>query len=369
MRELKLLEKLVSIESVFPHERKLAEFLEKELKDRGFRVRRQAVEKGRFNLLAERGTRGKPLGFYGHMDTVPVYGKWEGSPFKLRRKGDELHGLGAWDMKSGIAAILLACELRTDRRIKIGFGVDEENISKGGWAMAKSGFFDDCEGVLVTESGGSEKEHLGPRMITLGRTGRAVYEITVKGESAHGAHAGRGVSAIETASEIVLLLRKIRMRSHPCLGRPSHFVRKIYAESTSLSVPDSCIIELDRHMVPPETPESVLKEMQAFLMRNGIRGADVRLKKRETPFLPAYMTNPESGFVKKVGKAVRAELGKGPVRNYGLSVADECAIATRKVPVVTIGPKGKDEHTHKEWVSEKSYLELVRVLGNILIDG
>ncbi|MGV8176183.1 MAG: M20 family metallopeptidase [Candidatus Bilamarchaeaceae archaeon] len=366
---MKLLERLVSIESVFPHERKLAELLEKELKARGFKVRRQAVEKGRFNLLAERGKKGKPLGFYGHMDTVPVYGKWESSPFTLRKKGDELHGLGAWDMKAGIAAILLACERKTDRKIKIAFGVDEENISKGGWAVAESGFFDDCEGVLVPESGGSEKEHLGPGMLTLGRRGRAVYEIDVKGVSAHGARAWHGANAIEKASEIVLLLKKMRMRAHPHLPKPGQFVSRIHAESTSVSIPDSCIIEVDRHMVPPETPESVLKEMQAFLRKNGIRDAAVRLKRRETPFLPAYMTDPKSGFVKRVGRAVRAELGKEPVRNYGLSVADENAIATRGVPVVTIGPKGKDDHSHKEWVSKRSYLELVRVLGLLVRDG
>ena len=91
MEALHLLEKLISINSVFPRERKLAEFLEQELKKNRFQVRRQPLAPRRFNLLAERKGRGRPVLFYGHMDTVPPYGKWSSNPFKARRKGGRLY--------------------------------------------------------------------------------------------------------------------------------------------------------------------------------------------------------------------------------------------------------------------------------------
>ena len=81
---LDLLARLVSLNSVFPHEKAIGEVLERELRQRGFRVRRQLFSSSpeRFNLLAEKGT-GPALLLYGHMDTVPAYGTWGQDPFKL----------------------------------------------------------------------------------------------------------------------------------------------------------------------------------------------------------------------------------------------------------------------------------------------
>ena len=110
MNSLDLLKKLVSFNSVFPHEKELAHFLAEELKKLGFKVEMQQFDGNRYNVLASRGTVGKPVLLYGHIDTVPAYSydHVNRDPFKLEEKDGKLYGLGAYDMKAGIAAMLKA---------------------------------------------------------------------------------------------------------------------------------------------------------------------------------------------------------------------------------------------------------------------
>ncbi len=366
MNEVELLRKLVSINSIFPNEGELGEFLEGYLKDIGFRVERQYISEGRFNLLAERGSEGTAILLYGHMDTVPEYGGWKNNPFEIIENGDRLQGLGTWDMKSGIAAILKAIEEPSNRRIKIVFGVDEENISEGAHNIIKSEFVKGVEGIIVTEAGDSEMGALGPKMITLGRRGRAVYEININGESAHGA-TNKGKSAILVASKIVQFLESQELIDHQFLPRASQFVRSINAKMEGLSIPDKATLELDRHLVPPQTIHSVFQELDKQM--DGFREENVRIevkvKERKTPYLEPYITERNEDFVKKIVSIIENKYGE-VIYNYGLSVADENVFSTLGIPVITMGPKGDEGHNANEWVSKKSYLEVIEILKKII---
>lgn len=376
MDSMELLRELVSMDSVFPKERRIAEFIEMILIENGFQIKRIEVSPGRFNLVAERGTRGRPIMFYAHLDTVPPYGQWQGNPFQLREEGDKLFGLGVVDMKAGVAAILKAVEEETDRKILVVFGVDEENVSAGSHALVLSGLLKDVEFAVSTEIATSEKQLLGPQAITLGRRGRCVLEISVPGRSSHGAQAEKGVNAVAEASRLVLELEKLNgsLGSHPSLPPPTQFIRKLSAESTSLSVPDIAIIELDRHMVTPETHESVLKSTQDFIDSlyqqdrfNEIYGRriTVRLKTRETPYLQPYVVQPGDQYVQKMASAVRQVAGE-PQYTYGASVSDENRFAAAGIPIISVGPKGGEEHTSAEWCSKGSYLQLIEVLKTFI---
>ncbi len=367
MDEIELIKKLVSINSVFPNEKEIAVFLEDYLKSIGFSVERQYVSENRFNIFAQRKGVGNPILFYGHMDTVPAYGEWKKNPFILFENEDRLEGLGAWDMKGGICAILKAVEKNTDRAVKIIFGVDEENISEGAFnIIQKKDFFNGIEGIIVTESGDSKKEHMGPQMITLGRRGRVVFEINIIGKSRHGA-ANESKTPIYVAAEIIQMLEKQKMIRHKYLPSPNQFIRKIVSQTEGLTIPDKVVIELDRHMVPPETKEGVLEELKKAIskfQKDNIN-ISVSIKTRKTPFLDAYITDKKNPFVKKISKIIKNKYGSVSY-NYGRSVADECHFASLGFPVITIGPKGANDHNPEEWLSKKSYLELIDILFLII---
>lgn len=370
---IKILSELVAINSIFPNEKKLGEYLEKALIERGFKTKRIYISEDRFNVVGERGTKGKPLVFYGHMDTVPVYGNWTNSPFKLVEKGDKLHGLGAVDMKAGIAAILCAVETQTEQKIKVAFGADEENISEGGWAILNDGLLKDALAVVVPEINDDPRSK--PRhsnTIMLGRRGRCVYEIHIPGRSSHGAQVDLGISAINEASKLVLELESLNksMKPHSQLLKPTQFIRKISAESTSLSIPESATLEIDRHLVTPETPESVLAEIESFidsLYSKGIfkeidsKRISVKIKERKTPYLPPYVTSENDPTVIRLAKIINSKIGKCDFV-YGASVADENVFSISGIPILGYCPIGHQYHSADEWVSKSSYLQIVDVL-------
>jgi len=370
-----ILRNLVSVNSVFPNEGELGEYIESLLVDLGFNVSRQEISDNRFNVLAERGERGNPILFYGHMDTVPVYGKWSSDPFELVKRDGRLFGLGVYDMKAGIASILSSLDQSTERRIKVAFGVDEENDSQGAWTLLNSGFLDDVEGIVTTEIGDVSDESVGTRTITLGRRGRTAYEFRVPGRSIHGAHSSGESNALSEASKLAVALEEMNcsLPQHDCLPSATQFVSSINCSATSLSTPSDASLVLERHMVVPETSESILNDLRCFLDElystgrlNDANGrAKVSIKQREMPYLMPYLTPREHEFTISFSDAVRSEIGE-PKYNYGWSVADECILASTGIPLVSLPPIGGNEHTADEWISQNSYFEMIRVLRRFI---
>ncbi|PIS09265.1 hypothetical protein COT75_02410 [Candidatus Beckwithbacteria bacterium CG10_big_fil_rev_8_21_14_0_10_34_10] len=370
----KILSQLVAIPSIFPQERKIGEWIEGFLLANDWRVRRQIVSKNRFNLLAEKGRGLSSLAFYGHLDTVPVYGRWKTDPFKLTFKNDRFYGLGSADMKAGLA-VLLWNSLRvkkTDPKIKLLFGVDEENISLGAHCLTKKykKYLTDVAAVFVPEPGMSKNISGGANVLTLGRRGRVVYKIKVYGKSVHGADPQKGVNAISQACQIVWGIEKMKLVTHKRLGQSSIFVRLIYGETKSLSLPQEAVIEVDKHLVVPETETSVLKDLRLMIKRLYQQGkldfradkkVEIRVKKRTTSYLHPYITDRRLKVVKETEEIIKEYLGKVKI-NYGLSVADENVLAkVLKKPVITLGPQGGNEHSANEWVLKKSLSELGKI--------
>lgn len=377
--EQELLEKIVGINSVFPNEKAVAIELEDLLKSLGFKIERHNTSKNRWNILAERGKGKSSILFYGHMDTVPDYGDWKTDPLNLTSEGDKLYGLGACDMKGGIAAFLSAVSsLNSDQKIKILLSPDEENISEGAWRVAeeRKEWFSDVDLVLVGEPGASENQIGGVNVITLGRRGRVVFEITVFGKSAHGAHPEKGVNAISEASKIALEIEKMKLPVDKNLGSASLFIRKITGESTSLSIPDNAVIEVDRHLVIPETIDSARKQIEDLisemystgkLSKNADKKIVVKVKARTTSYSMPYVT--DLSDAREIIDLIEKNFSKKAVINFGKSVADDNIFANvLGLSVVTIGPAGGNIHSSNEWISAKSLGEVTQ-LYKMIIDS
>ncbi|MDY0095506.1 MAG: M20/M25/M40 family metallo-hydrolase [Candidatus Vecturithrix sp.] len=376
--DFSLLEQMVSIPSTFPQEAQLAEFLYNELQRAGFSVVKQYAAENRFNVLAEKGAGEKALMFYGHLDTVPLYGEWDSDPYRLTARDDRLFGLGAADMKGGMFAILEAAkrlELPKGRKIKIALCVDEENESIGAYALSADPFLQDVQLIIAAEIGDARPEKEGAKTISLGRRGRVGITISVPGISAHGAMPEQGINAIEEAVTCMQALEKMSLPFHEKLGQSHQFVQEIFAQSGSLSLPDRCDIMISRLLVPPETPESVLKEMQQYLdslytagvmtPRQG-RKAEAAFATRDTPYYSPYLSDETLPQIQRLMQRLRIHFGDVNI-GYGLSVADENIFGgINKIPTVTVGPQGGNEHSANEWVSRSSLEQLVEVYCDLM---
>jgi len=355
----------------------LGAFIERYLEERGFSTQRQPLCGDRFNVLAQKGQGGRALLLSGHMDTVPAAEGWETDPWTPRIDGDRLFGLGACDMKGGLCAMLQAVEDVEPHgyTLKMAFLADEENISEGMHVLSQSGALDGVVAVLVPELGSAGPQEVGPRMLTLGRRGRVDLDIRVRGRATHAAYPEAGVSAALRAATLALALERLPLERHPQLGPSSATLRDFVSRAKGLSLPDVADLRIDRHLVPPETPESARRDMEhlvELLYQEGqLSRADdmpitVAIPARRTPYLQPYATSQHDPFAQLVETVVRERLG-AVIYNYGLSVADENVYgAVLDLPVVVVGPAGGNSHAPDEWVSVASVEQLTDIYRAVL---
>ena len=189
---LRLTEELIARASVSPADGGCQELLIVRLEAIGFHV-----EKLRFgpveNFWAKRGREGPVFCFAGHTDVVPPgpMDEWQGDPFVPVIKNGLLYGRGAADMKSGLAAMLTACEEFVGRypahKGSIAFLItsDEEGPSVDGTRRVVEVLRERGESIdwcLVGEP--SSESALGDTL-KIGRRGSLSGRLTVHGVQGH----------------------------------------------------------------------------------------------------------------------------------------------------------------------------------------
>jgi acetylornithine deacetylase/succinyl-diaminopimelate desuccinylase-like protein len=366
------LNRLVSISSESPHEQKMGEYVFTLLKDLGFAVTKQYIDSERYNVLAEKGTGKKSILFYAHLDTVGVVEGWKTNPLKLTVIGDKAYGLGAWDMKAGLLANIIAIQKSDVKNIKLKlvFCVDEEYISKGGHAFIKSPFMNDVVCVISTEPAFSH----GIQGVVTGRIGRAVYDVSLVGKAHHFAFYDPKKDINNALSDFIQETQKLYKKN----GDKKQFVfaRSIESHSIGMSLPERISLQLDSSVLPPHTHTSVL----AFLKKSAKKiekkyksffVLSVEKHIRETPFLEPYTVNPHDSYLEKLKKSIQAITQKRAIPYFRSSVADENIFGSHGITTLGIGPIGDNAHGANEWVSLSSIQKLTDILSHFisLADG
>ena len=138
------------------------------------------------------------IALFGHMDTVLPKVETD-RPFEPREEGDKLFGLGAVDMKSGLAIMLkLMTEIQNDELAFV-FSVDEEYDFKGALKLKEISDFKPEFIVNVEPTDGK---------ILNGCRGITEFGFEVHGKSAHAGRKEFGVNAIEKAVELIQKFQK-----------------------------------------------------------------------------------------------------------------------------------------------------------------
>lgn len=381
MTVVELLKILVAHHSTFGREHAISEWLAGYLTDQGFTVEKHIIEPGRYNLLARRGKGTATLLCYGHMDTVPVYDGWQTDPLVLTPAGDKLYGLGACDMKGGIASLLIALrQLPADIPVKLLLAVDEENESLGAWQMTRdhTKWLRGVQHILSVEPGASARKIGGADVMTLGRRGRARFRFTIHGYSSHGGHGDRGVNAIDIGARIARQIDSATPAFHPRLQEGGQYVAQFNGKAAGLSIPERCELEVERLLVIPESVEDCLRQYHALAARvladmtlpdaaKPFVSVDVIPVPRRNNYAEPYEIDANDPLAVAARRAIVKTLPvKEPYYNYGRSVGDENVFAnTLGIPSLILGPEGGNIHSPNEWVSHRSLDDTAAVYVNL----
>ncbi len=370
-----ILRRMISINSVLPHEEKLAEFIAGEIKSFGIEPIWHEVAPGRPNVYAraELGPGDRFLVISGHSDTVGPASDWETDPFEAVERNGKLYGLGSINMKSGLACALAAFKALVEAEnlpgklggLGLAVVVDQEGHSIGAKAMLATEF-GKCDAMLHPEHffGDSQDDYL-----PIAVTGKVLYKLIVKGRAGHAfrPHLG-GINAVEDASRILAALGKLRMREHPLLGKGTVCALKIEGgyKEYSMVVPDRCEVVITRLTVPGESREVAVEDMQELIDSVGIE-SEVTIE-TPPPFYEPYFLDkktPILGFFREVYRDV---VGKEPFFTGHRGIVDaNVFVGEGDIPTVVFGPKGGRHHRAGEYVEISTLEPVARVLAQTAI--
>jgi acetylornithine deacetylase/succinyl-diaminopimelate desuccinylase-like protein len=334
------------------------------LAENGLDPELQQTEGDRPNVIArvENGD-GQALLLNGHVDTVLAVEGWSTDPWTPTRVDDRLYGLGAADMKAGVAAAMLATRALDRNRdcwrgtVLFSSVVDEEAYSVGARTLIASGLAADY--CLVTESCWDRP--------ALGSVGKTLLRIDVTGKAAHASWPWEGVNAATEAARLVARLDDIPIGAHPRM-RGSRCVLSFASGNDQyvITVPERAQVILNRMTVPGESRESVAAEVRALI-------DDLDSPARFTlavdpPYYPPWETDAHHPLARAVARAYAEETGRDPEWGYTGFGDMNLFSADAEIPTVMIGPRGAAFHQADEWVDVPSIGATARLLVRVAMD-
>lgn len=295
--ELTLTRALLQTDTVNPpgNEQALARRIGAMLQDWGYAVEFDDFAPGRSNLIASIGGSDAkaPLCLTGHMDTVPLGATaWKQDPFKGEIDGDRLYGRGATDMKSGVAAMLIAARnlakhLAGTAGIKLVLTAAEEGGCVGSLHLAANKRLLGRAGAMVVGEPTSNYPQVGHK-------GSMKFWAKFHGVAAHGSMPQLGVNAIYKAATAIerLAAFDFAFPPHPVMGAATLNVSIMHAGNTINSVPDEAVIGVDVRSVVGLDHDVIMERLRRLL------GDQVEVDLFQNA--PAVWTEPQNEWVQRV---------------------------------------------------------------------
>ncbi len=240
--------------------------------DLGFAAEKLAVpgHRGKFNLVASRGSGPEGLVLAGHTDTVPYdEALWLSDPFSLTQRDGRLYGLGTSDMKGFFALVLEALrtlDLRHLRRpLLVIATADEESSMCGAEALTHLGR-NLGRHVLIGEPTGLRPVRM--------HKGIAMEAIRVTGRSGHSSNPALGRNALEgmhlVMGEILRWRDELQSRYRNPLFQvpvPTLNLGHIHGGDNPNRICAQCELQIDIRPLPGMDLDALRGEMDARLRR------------------------------------------------------------------------------------------------------
>jgi acetylornithine deacetylase len=300
----------------------------------------------------------------GHLDTVGRGGMADALVPKTA--GDRMYGRGAYDMKAGLAAALVACRdaaaAGIDGEVLVAAVTDEEHSSAGVQAALRHV---GADAAIVTEP--TELE------VAVAHKGFVWTEIEVLGQAAHGSRPELGIDAIRMTGPVLAELdgldRALAARPpHPLLGHGSLHASLISGGTEQSTIPGRCTVTVERRTLPGETADDVEADVAALIGRCGAR--DPRFAARSRTVLARDpLQTPQTEPIVEAVLAWSARVDGRPREPVGVSFwADSAFLSAAGIPTVVFGPSGDGAHADVEWVSVSSVRTCAEVLTAVALD-
>jgi succinyl-diaminopimelate desuccinylase len=361
---LHLAEQLIACASVTPDDGGCQALIAARLSAAGFECRTLLSGPDDFrvtNLWAvRRGSAAAPklLAFAGHTDVVPTGPRnaWLSDPFVPTHRDGNLHGRGAADMKTSLAAMVVAIEEfvqahpRHAGSVAVMFTSDEEGPANDGtvklceWLTQQDERLDYC---VVGEP--TSVDRLGD-MVKNGRRGTLSGKLTVKGVQGHIAYPQLAKNPIHLAAPALAELSALVWDQGNAYFPPTSWqMSNIHAGTGAGNViPGELVVDFNFRFSTESTPQSLKQRLQAVLDRHAL-SVELNWTLGGEPFL-----TPVGNLSQAVANAILDETGIASQLSTTGGTSDGRFIAKICPQVLEFGPINASIHKIDEHVSVRS---------------
>ena len=324
---------------------------------------------------------GRSLLMNGHTDTVPngPDDAWEHGPLSADIEDGRLYGRGASDMKSGVAAIIMAAKcfmaagLRPKGDVILDFVVDEELSGHGTLDTILRGYTADA-GICCETSGNA---------IQPGCIGRIWFEILVRGKAAGIQRRYQGVNAIDLGYKIVqavadLEKKRLETVSHPLYPKIIDaipcMVGSMEAGSFPSAFPDTCVLKGSLATVPGEDHDAAKQSLVDQVAQAAQDDPWMKDHPPEVRFVGYYAesaaVDADHPIVKTVANAYQEVSGNTPEISGRQGAADTRFLnGFAGIPTVIFGPGPTTQmHANNEWVAVEDVIDATKTLALSILD-
>lgn len=350
---LDLTRELVRIPSVTPEDGGCQELLGARLQPAGFRLERMRFGKVD-NLWARRGDSGPLLCFAGHTDVVPPgpEKEWAADPFAAEVRDGRLIARGAADMKSGIAAMTVACQRFVrdypDHPGSIAFLItsDEEGEARDGTLrvmQALDGRGERIDWCVIGEP--SSTRELGDG-IRVGRRGSLTGLMTLRGIQGHVAYPQEARNPIHDLAEFVSALDRQPLDAGNRHFPPSSFqMVNVHSDTGATNViPGELTCRFNFRYSTEWTMQALVDHVESLAADLDL-DCDIDWRDVGRPFLTS-----DGRLIRAVSQAVREQTGLDPELSTSGGTSDGRYISPCGVDVVEFGPINRTIHKVNEEV-------------------
>ncbi|MCI9170523.1 MAG: M20 family metallopeptidase [Lawsonibacter sp.] len=353
-----LLRQMVAIPSESGNEAAFASFLERFLREElKLNTHLQHVDGNSCNVIGQwndRKPRSRKLILGGHIDTVPPTPRWRSDPYQLLERDGTLCGLGAADMKGGLAAQLMVLKRLKDEAVQLDADIefvglaDEERYSIGAHAYVDWAKVHHVPGQKTFFIMG--EPHYDD--IVIGASGKALLSLQIRGEEGHAATPEKGTNAIDCMAAFLEAIQETYMPKYMSGTCASYCCLSIDSGRAgySLTIPATCQCLLNKQLLPTERIDSFIAELETLYAKKVGRGT-LTIQK-EIPSYPAYQIDPEQEDLNRLTSFLQTRFSHTPLLRINQSVSDGNILYNNLgIPTALFGPKGVAFHTEHEHVA------------------
>ena len=354
---LQLTRELITRASVTPNDGDCQKLIGERLARIGFTLEPMAFGEGEArvqNLWARRGDSAPVLCFAGHTDVVPTgpLDQWTSDPFEPSIRDGKLYGRGAADMKTSLAAMVVACEEfvathpHSQGSIAFLLTSDEEGVAVNGTVKvcealkARGELLDYCvvgEPTAVTRLGD---------MIKNGRRGSLSGRLVVNGVQGHVAYPHLAKNPIHLVAPALAELAVIEWDKGNEYFPPTTWqISNIHGGTGATNViPGAVVIDFNFRFSTESTVDGLKQRVHALLDRHGL-DYDLAWSQSGKPFI-----TPRGALVAALGDAIRHSVGIETELSTTGGTSDGRFIADICREVAELGPVNASIHKLDEHV-------------------